>query len=90
MLYEINKKAEATVDTTVGQTESINMKEIVKPGSIFGPIMCWATTSKVNKIGEVQYSYRKIDIGMSVYINDIPLLRNNNKQGRKPRRTYKR
>ena len=71
MLYEINKKAEATVDTTVGQTESINMKEIVKPGSIFGPIMCWATTSKVNKIGEVQYSYRKIDTGMSVYMDDI-------------------
>ena len=28
--------------------------------------------SKVNNISEtVQYSYRKIDIGISVYINDI-------------------
>ena len=34
--------------------------------------MCCATMSKVNNIGEtVQYSYRKIDIGISVYINDI-------------------
>ena len=30
ILYEINKKAEIIVDTTVGQTESISIKEIVK------------------------------------------------------------
>ena len=51
MLYEINKKAEMIVDTTVGQTESINIKEIVKQGSIFRPIMCCVTSSKVNNIG---------------------------------------
>ena len=56
----------------MGQTESISIKEIVKQGSIFGPIMCCATTSKVNNIGEiVQYSYGKVDIGMSVYMDDI-------------------
>ena len=72
ILYEMNKKAEIIVDTTVGQTESISIKEIVKQGSIFGPIMCCATTSKVNNIGEiVQYSYGKVDIGMSVYMDDI-------------------
>ena len=37
----------------MGQTESISIKEIVKQGSIFGPIMCCATTSKVNNIGEI-------------------------------------
>ena len=57
ILYEMNKKAEIIVDTTVGQTESISIKEIVKQESIFGPIMCCATTSRVNNIGEtVQYS----------------------------------
>ena len=67
----MNKKAEIIVDTTVGQTESISIKEIVKQGSIFGPIMCCATTSRVNNIGKtVQYSYRKVDIGMSVYMDD--------------------
>ena len=72
MLYEINKKAEIIVDTTVDQTESINIKEIVKQGSIFGPIMCCATTTKINNIGEtVQYSCRKSDIGMSVYMDGI-------------------
>ena len=68
----MNKKAEIIVDTTVGQTENISIKEIVKQGSIFGPIMCCATTSRVNNIGEtIQYSYGKVDIGMSVYMDDI-------------------
>ena len=57
------QKAEIIVNTTVGQTESININEIVKQGSIFGPIMCCAPTSKVNNIGQtVQYTYRKIYI----------------------------
>ena len=52
ILYEMNKKAEIIVDTTVGETESISIKEIVKQGCIFGPIMCCATTPRVNNIGE--------------------------------------
>ena len=52
MLYEMNKKAEIIVNTIVGQTESFNVKEIVKQGSIFGPIMRCTTTSKANNIGE--------------------------------------
>ena len=36
----------------MAQTESISIKEIVKQGSIFGPIMCCATTSRVNSNGE--------------------------------------
>ena len=68
----MNKKAEIIVDSIVGQTESINIKEIVEQGPVFGPIMCFATTSKVNNIWEtVQYSYGKIDIGMLVYMDDI-------------------
>ena len=34
--------------------------------------MCCKTTSKVNNIAEtVQYTYRKIDIEMSVYMGDM-------------------
>ena len=45
---------------------------MVKQGFIFGPIISCATTTKVNNIGEtVQYRYRKTDIGMSVYMDDI-------------------
>ena len=51
----MNKKAEIIIDTTVGQTEHISIKEIVKQGFIFGPIMCCATMSKVSNI-RGQYS----------------------------------
>ena len=51
ILYKMNKKAEIIVDTTVSQTESMNIKEIVKQGTIFGPIMCCATTLRVNNRG---------------------------------------
>ena len=72
ILYKMNKKAEIIVDTRVCQTESIIIKEIVKQRSIFGPVICYATKSKVNNIGKtVQYSYGKIDIGMSDYVDDI-------------------
>ena len=71
MLYEMNKKAEKIIDTTVGQTKSLNIKQIFKQGSIFGR-MCCVTTPKVNNIGKtVQYSYEKIGIGMLVYMDDI-------------------
>ena len=35
ILYKMNKKAEIIVDTTVSQTESMNVKQIVKQGTIF-------------------------------------------------------
>ena len=51
ILYKMNKKAEIILDTRVSQTESMNVKQIVKQGTIFGPIMCCATTLRVNNSG---------------------------------------
>ena len=59
ILYKMNRKAEIIVYTTVGQTESISIKETVKQGSIFGPIMCCATTLRVNKRGNSTIQLRK-------------------------------
>ena len=41
-LYEINKTSNIVVDTPVGKTSSITVEEVVKHGTIFGPIMCCA------------------------------------------------
>ena len=72
MLYEINKITEIVVDTTIGNTKSIEVTQVVKKGLIFGPIMCCATTGKVNDVGErFHYKYGEIEIGMSIYIDDI-------------------
>ena len=52
MLCAMSKKAEIIIDTTVDQTESINIiKQGIKQGSIFGS-MCCAITSKINNIAE--------------------------------------
>ena len=37
MLYEINKTTEIVVDTAIGNTESIEITEVIKQGVIFGP-----------------------------------------------------
>ena len=44
----------------------------MKQGTIFGPIMCCASTSRVNEIQEVvKYQYGKVEIGMPVFMDDI-------------------
>ena len=50
ILYEINKTTKIVVDTAIGNTESIEIKEVVKQGSIFGPTLCSSTTVKVNDV----------------------------------------
>ena len=71
-LYEINKTSNIVVDTPVGKTSSITVEEVVKQGTTFGPIMCCASTSRVNEIQEaVKYQYGKVKIGMPVFMDDI-------------------
>ena len=71
ILYEINKETDIIIRTPVGNTENVLVKEMVKQGTIFGPIMCCAETYTVNSIGEVNYRYGKINIGMPVFMDDI-------------------
>ena len=72
VLYKINKTTEIVLDTAIGNTESIATTEVIKQASIFGPTMSCVTTAKVNDVGEkVGYKYEKIEIGMSIYIDEI-------------------
>ena len=71
-LYEINKTLNILVDTPVGKKSSINVEEVVKHRAIFGPFMCCAATSRVNKVQEaVKYQYGKVEIGMPVFMDNI-------------------
>ena len=72
ILYEMNRETDVIIKTQVGNTDNIQIKEVVKQGTIIGPIMCCAETSTVNSIGEeVKYRYGKINIGMPVFMDDI-------------------
>ena len=60
-LYEINKETNIIIRTPVGNRENIPIKEVVKQGRIFGPIICCAETFTVNSIREeVKYRYGEI------------------------------
>ena len=75
-LHEINKISNTVVDTPVGKTSSITVEEVVKQGTIFAPIMCCVSTSRVYTIQEsVKYQYGKIEIGMPVFMDDIAVVR---------------
>ena len=51
-LNEMNKETDIIIRTPVGNTENIQVKEVVKQATMFGPIMHCAETSTVNSIGE--------------------------------------
>ena len=50
----------------------MTVEEVAKQGTIFGPIMYGASTSRVNPIQEpVKYQYDKVELGIPVFRDDI-------------------
>ena len=40
ILYGLNKETDIIIETPVGSTDNIQVKEVLKQGTIFRPIMC--------------------------------------------------
>ena len=59
----MKKETDIIIKTPVGNTDNIQVKEMIKQDTIFGPIMSCTETSTVNSIGEY--------IRMPVFIDDI-------------------
>ena len=51
-LHEISKTSNIVADTPVGKTSSKTVEEVMKQGTIFGPIMCCTSTLRVNETQE--------------------------------------
>ena len=73
LIYELNRKADIIIDTPVGITDSITVREIVKQGTVFGPKLCCISTEKVNSIQHVVSTSLtpEMTIGAPVYVDDI-------------------
>ena len=72
ILYEMYKKIDIKIETPFGEISSMEIQEVVKQGSTYGPIMCCTTTSKVNDISEkVKVKYGEILTGMPIFICEI-------------------
>ena len=73
MFYNLNKKAVITIQTPVGDTNPIEVHEITKQGTIYGPILCDINTDKVNTIGSrnVTTIGPNIHCMSLIYVDDI-------------------
>jgi hypothetical protein len=72
-LYLLNKKANIWIKTPVGMTESIEVNEVVKQGTVFAVKLCCATTGEVNNIGPkpITVITPTINTGAVVFVDDI-------------------
>ena len=65
MLYQMNKEAIVQINTPVGDIDNITIEELVRQGTVYGPIFCCASTAKVNDMGEkVVATIGNIEIAM--------------------------
>ena len=73
LMYELNKKARIVVRTPVGETKPVEVHEIVKQGTLYGPILCDINTDKVNMVGSkiVSTIGPNIRCEASIYVDDI-------------------
>ena len=73
LFYNLNKKAIITIQTPVGDTNPIEVHEIVKQGTIYGPILCDINTDKVNTVGSRNITTigPNIQCMSLIYVDDI-------------------
>ena len=62
LVYQVNSENFVSVNTSVGQTERVNMKNIVMQGGKWGPLQCSNSMDKIGKkcveLGENLYTYK--------------------------------
>ena len=51
IIYEMNKIGKANINTPHGTVGPITLREKVRQGTVFGPVLCSINTDKVNKVG---------------------------------------
>ena len=66
-IYEMNKNVKAIVKTPVGDTDEIELEEIVRQGTVGGNKLCIVSTDRINKMGY----YRERDgIRYPLFVDD--------------------
>ena len=73
LLYHLNHKAVISVNTPFGKTEDFTVYNVVKQGTISGPLICGSEVDQINKINEVvAVPYGpEVFIGMPEYVDDV-------------------
>ena len=73
VLKRMNERSVVTVRTPVGEATPIELKNIVRQGTVSGPDICCSSTSAVNRIGRklITFYGPDIEIGAPVFVDDI-------------------
>ena len=73
IIYLMNKNAKIVVETPVGETKEFNVRNTVKQGTIYGPLICSKEMELVNKINEkaVTIYSPTLEIESLIYVDDI-------------------
>ena len=66
-IYHMNKKVRAKVNTPVGDTDRMELKEIVRQGTVGGSKLCIVSTDRINKMG---HYLEKDGIRYPIFIDD--------------------
>ena len=69
----MNKKSTIVIDTPVGKSNPVEVGEIVKQGTLSGPVLCNINTDKVNQVGHKSITTigPNIRIEALIYVDDI-------------------
>ena len=71
LMYKANVNTNMAVNTAVGQTQRVIIKETVQQGGVFGPIMC---SNSINKIGKMCCYEREEHLYLcKIRVNILPL-----------------
>ena len=71
-LYKMNKEVKAIITTPIGETEEIEVKNIVKQGTVAGPTMAGVVTDTINKMrGGKEIMFGPIQIKHPTFVDDI-------------------
>ncbi len=75
VIKKMNEVSVATIRTPVGETKAIELKNIVRQGTVSGPDICCSSTGAVNRMGRklVTMYGPWIEIGAPVYVDDITI-----------------
>ena len=68
----LDKEAVVEIKTPVGTTKGITIEELVRQGTLFGPLFCCASTARVNVIGEpVIQNPGSVEVKIPASIDDM-------------------
>ena len=72
-IKKMNQTAKAIVETPIGKTKEIELKNIVRQGTVSGPPICGATMDCINKIGfnVVTHYGPELQIKILAFVDDL-------------------